>query len=46
MDQVLGEDDYVVLFYPVIDLTDKEWKDIENAVSFTAEEIPMDAQQE
>ena len=46
MDQVLGEDDYVVLFYPIIDLTDKEWNDIENAVNFSAVEIPMEAQQE
>lgn len=46
MDQVLGEDDYVVLFYPVIDLTDKEWNDIDNAVNFSAVEIPMEAQQE
>ena len=46
MDQVLGEDDYVVLFYPIIDLTDKQWNDIEKAVKSSAVEIPMEAQQE
>lgn len=46
MDQVMGEDDYVVIFYPLIDLTDKSWDDIEEAVSFSAVEIPIDIQRD
>ena len=44
MDQTLGEDDYVIIFYPVKGLPDgTTWEDMKQIISVEAEEIKMDS---